>query len=518
MFSVPSVVSSPSTSTRHRALFLLLAVAVSAFHYWYVGEGLLDLTPDEAHYWEWSRRLDWSYYSKGPMVAYLIAAGTGLTGETELGVRLPAICLAFLIAVVAFVTARRLLGGEHEAFWVVVLLLVTPLYAAGSILMTTDPPFMLAWACALLALYGALIRERPTAWYGAGIAFGLGLLSKYTMLLLLPCLGLYLLATRSVRRTMTRPEPWIGLALAGALVAPMLIWNARLGWVSLRHVAGQTGLGAGPAFSLATAFEFLGSQAGVISPLLLAAIVAGLWRSGRLGLRAGDRSQLFLCCFSAPLLGLFFLWSFHAKVQANWPVAGYYAGMMVAVSLGARVIARRRTVGLVAAGVVLLPAVAITLVAHFPALPSRLGLPLPRRVDIAARFQGWRELGEEVTRHLTAGRGLGPPFLVSDRYQIASELAFYVDGQPRVFNANFGRRFNQYDLWAGLDDPTLRGRDALFVSYGDQGTPPRLAAAFARVEKVQILRLYRRRHLAQTFQIFRGHDFRGFSPPRDQRY
>jgi undecaprenyl-diphosphatase len=226
----------------------------------------------------------------------------------------------------------------------------------------------------------------------------------------------------------------------------------------------------------------------------------------------------FLFCFSAPVLALLFVWSFHAKVQANWPVAGYYTGMMAAVSLGADVLARRRALGMAAAAAVCLPALVITLVAHFPALPGHLGFPLPKRLDIAARFQGWRELGEEVSRHVAAARGPAPPFLVSDRYQIASELAFYVDGQPPVFNANLGRRYNQYDLWGGLEDPRLRGREALFVTYGDQGTPPQLAAAFARVEKVQILRLYRRRHLAQTFQIFRGYGFRGFPPASERRY
>jgi undecaprenyl-diphosphatase len=512
------VVSSPVGSVRPRALFFLLAVAVTLFHLWYVDQGFLDLTPDEAHYWEWSRRLDWSYYSKGPMVAYLIAAGTWLAGHTELGVRLPAVCLAFLIAVLAFVTAARLLGSERQALWVVVLFLSAPLYAAGSILMTTDPPFLLAWGLALLALHGALLRERPAGWYGAGIALGLGLLTKFTMLLLLPCLALYLLATRSLRRTMGRPEPWIGLGLAGLLAAPVIVWNARHGWVSLRHVAGQTGLGGDSALAPGLALEFVGSQAGVISPLLLAAVVAGLWRAGRLGLRQADRPQLFLFCFSAPVLGLFLLWSLHAKVQANWPAAGYYAGLMAAASLGAGVLARRRTLGLAGAAAVLLPALAITLVAHFPALPGRLGFPLPKRLDIAARFQGWRDLGAEVTRQLAASPGAVPPFLVSDRYQIASELAFYVDGHPRVFNANFGRRDNQYDVWGGLDDPALRGREALFVTYGDGRTPPELAVAFARAERLEILRLYRRGHLAQTFQIFRGTGYRGFPPAAERRY
>src|SRR2546423_14475763 len=58
----------------------------------------LDLSPDEAHYWDWSRHLDWSYYSKGPGVAWLIrlscelfgSLAGGLTGSAMAAVRLAA--------------------------------------------------------------------------------------------------------------------------------------------------------------------------------------------------------------------------------------------------------------------------------------------------------------------------------------------------------------------------------------------------------------------------------------------
>src|SRR5438093_10419532 len=56
----------------------------------------LDLVPDEAHYWDWSRHLDWSYYSKGPLVAWLIRASCELAGswsEQIIGSQMPAVRL-----------------------------------------------------------------------------------------------------------------------------------------------------------------------------------------------------------------------------------------------------------------------------------------------------------------------------------------------------------------------------------------------------------------------------------------
>ena len=35
-----------------------------------------DFSGDEAEYWAWSRHLDWSYYSRGPLIAWLIRLAT----------------------------------------------------------------------------------------------------------------------------------------------------------------------------------------------------------------------------------------------------------------------------------------------------------------------------------------------------------------------------------------------------------------------------------------------------------
>lgn len=104
-----------------------------------------------------------------------------------------------------------------------------------------------------------------------------------------------------------------------------------------------------------------------------------------------------------------------------------------------------------------------------------------------------------------------PPFLVSDRYQIASELAFYVEGNPQVFNANLGRRMNQYDLWGGWD--ALRGRNGLFVTYGAGEPPEELLAAFRQVERVRVVPITHRGQHLRDFSIYWGREFLGF-PPR----
>ena len=63
-----------------------------------------DLCGDEAEYWAWSRKLDWSYFARGPVIAWLIRLGTEvlgglslkLTGSLMFAVRFPCVILGGL--------------------------------------------------------------------------------------------------------------------------------------------------------------------------------------------------------------------------------------------------------------------------------------------------------------------------------------------------------------------------------------------------------------------------------------
>src|SRR6266567_4418985 len=115
-----------------RLAFGLILLSV-VFHLAYLAFGCpLDLSPDEAHYWQWSRHLAWSYYSKGPLVAWLIRASCevfgplseSLVGSPMLAVRLPAVaCHAALLAGWYVLAASTL--KSHRAALAMVALAMT---------------------------------------------------------------------------------------------------------------------------------------------------------------------------------------------------------------------------------------------------------------------------------------------------------------------------------------------------------------------------------------------------------
>src|SRR5262249_45157309 len=165
----------PTAVTRWLWLFL---AAVTVLRVGYLVSGRLDLSPDEAHYWEWSRRLDLAYYSKGPLVAYVIRGLTAVLGTSPLAIRLGAVLLSLAGSLAIYRLGRLAFGDPRTGLLAVVGLQLTPLFWAGSLLMTIDPPFLVLWVLALLGLHRALIGGEPRAWVWAGVAVGVGFLAK----------------------------------------------------------------------------------------------------------------------------------------------------------------------------------------------------------------------------------------------------------------------------------------------------------------------------------------------------
>src|SRR5437588_6275255 len=164
-----------------RSLAATVILASAVLHVLYlVRDCPLALAPDEAHYWDWSRHLDWSYYSKGPLVAYLIRAGCALAGTWSraltstdmLAVRLPAVLCGSLLLVSLYVLTVQIYRRESLAFAVVAIALTSPVVVAGSTLMTIDAPYTCCWGWALVLGYQAMVRGTRWAWPVLGLVVG----------------------------------------------------------------------------------------------------------------------------------------------------------------------------------------------------------------------------------------------------------------------------------------------------------------------------------------------------------
>ena len=505
---------------RYRVLFILFLLVLTAFRLLYIALGPFDLSPDEAHYWEWSRRLDLSYYSKGPGVAYVIALFTGLFGDTEFAVRLGAVVFSTLSTIVLYVLSKELFGSESIAFWSALLPSITPLFSAGSILMTTDVLLVFFWLVTLLCTKRALDGKGKRWWYLAGLFTGLGFLSKYTMVLIYPCILLFILFSRDDRRWLWRGEPYIALLISIVVSSPVLLWNMMNDQVTIRHVMGQAHVGGGFSLSAGQALEFLASQAGLISPVIFCGLVFGMWRCGIRGLREGRRTELFVFFTSVTVFLFFFIKGFHGKVQANWAVVSYITAFPGTVMVFEPILSERKRALRFVLLVGIIVAFLLSAVIHFPWLLK----PVAKYagIDIFSRppynrVTGWEELGKKLLPVKREMEREGNLFIMSDTYQITSELAFYIPGNPVTYNVNTGnRRMNQYDLWPGFDG--LLGYNALYIKGGIVEIDPVVGASFDRCDR-ETLTVYRDDKVIKEFSLFKCYNFRGIKPPqRPVRY
>jgi len=465
------------------------------------------LVPDEANYWQWSRHLALGYHDHPPMIAWTIWLATRLLGQTELAVRLPTIFGLTLTSVyLARLSARWF--SCRLAFHVVLVLQVLLLYNGAALIATPDGLLIPCWAAATYHAAMALSERSPGQWLATGIWFGLGMLSKYTMALFLPSLLFTMLAHPDHRRQLASPWPWLGLVLAGLLFSPVLVWNSHNHWATFRHVLYQGGVDSPSLLTFRFLGEFFGTQFLLLSPLIFLMLLFAWLPDGLHRLRKTDAA--FLRIMSITGFTVFLLLSLHVRIYGNWPAPCYLTGLILVAALyspGGPGRGRRRTrlwtaavsMALVMSGLVMIQVV-------YPLLP------LPISLDRTAReTTGWKELARIVDREKAAMPRPGRTFVFGLRYQQASELAFYMDGQPETVSINRWTRPNVYDYW--FSDQELLGWDAVGV-YEWQGMADLLAPLFDRMDPPRTIRLYRRSpwlgpQEVQTLYLVRGYGFKG---------
>ncbi|HKB37132.1 MAG TPA: glycosyltransferase family 39 protein, partial [Gemmataceae bacterium] len=492
---------------RIAALFLLLVAAGLRLAY-LAHDCPLDLAPDEAHYWDWSRHLDWSYYSKGPLVAWLIRAScdlfgpwsVALTGNEMLAVRLPAVLCGSLLLLSLYVLTVQVYGSDRLALGVLALGLTFPVIAAGSSLMTIDSPYTCCWGWALVLGHRAIFRGSAWAWPAAGLVVALGILAKYNMVLWPPSVALFLLTSRAYRPLLFRRGFW-GMTLVAALgCLPILIWNFQNDWVTLRHLTAlSTGMRQESSFHWTGPLAYVVGQCAL---LLVFWFVA--WAAAMVAHRPwveGDAGKRYLWWLSLPMFAVFLAFSPKTRGgELNWPVAAYLSGLVLAAGWLARQLRspqrwyRRLTAGTLATTVVV--GLALTVFVHRsdwlrPVLEPLSGpvtseRPYPlRRFDPTCRLKGWRTLAAEVDRvreELRKKEG-EEPILVATAWFLPGELGFYCTGHPTVYSIGLaqGDRHSQYDLWRPNpihDAKAFRGRT--FVIVG--GPSSEVLAGFATAE------------------------------------
>lgn len=438
---------------------LALAV-IAALLLWRLSiAALVPVTQDEAYYFDWARQLAWGYFDHPPGVAVL-----GLTTWLEPGsavmARLGGLG-AGLITLLVLASLYRHCGFTRYELALALLVVGTTLPALiGGVITTPDTALALGWALALHESERALAGARRRL-LTAGAAIGLGLLGKYTMVLIGPIVLWALL--RHDWRALRTPWPYLGAAVALIVFAPHLLWNAQHDWLTMRFQLGHglaTDMGTLAATQLpppeplssgervASVAEYVATQLGLWGALLVVIgrkVVSGVDATTRrsvLGEMTPPARSLLVSATLFPLAFFGVIASF-SSVEANWPAMA----LLTAAPLLVRWVGDcwRWVLG---------AAVANVLLVSIYAVQATTGLmPLPEGFKRLGReTHGFAELAAVVTT-------LDAP-VFADRYQTTAMLRFYTHNQAIT-------------QWPGLTRPSeyLRGETAPRVAL-DTVTPP----------------------------------------------
>ncbi len=446
----------------------------------------MDLIPDEAYYWTWSRHIALGYYDQGPFIAYLIHLTTAVFGNTEFGVRI-GVCLLSAGAIWCTALLAERIFSPRAGFLAALLIACTPLMELGSVLATYDPPLVFFWTLSLLLLHSALFPAggKPAAgqsrsWMLAGLAAGFGLLSKLTMLMMLPSLLLFLLLSPKHRFWLRRPEPWAASLLMLLCFSGVIFWNAHHHWWTFRHLlflehkAHHT--------PLRRLGDFIGSQALLLGPALFLGAVYALLPRKSLPLQKKLPCR-FLMLMAAPELLFFCLQALKAKVQGNWVPFGWISALalwagMLDYALGQTQRARAAKALTIAAAA---SSLFLTLALTAPPLRQALGIRLPPSADVSNTAYGWHALARRVEQVRLQMQQQGTPVIITgNNYEFPSEMAFYLPGHPQTYDLFLHWKLTQYAVHIANLKKHM-GQNAIFLDVW-QHNDPDLRKLFSKVE------------------------------------
>jgi Dolichyl-phosphate-mannose-protein mannosyltransferase len=436
--------------------------------------GALPISPDEAYYWTWSKRLAVCYYDQPGMVAWVDwLFALPFKRESVFTLRLAAVSLSALTTLILYKAYREYRENKWEALVFAGVYSILPFsWAAG--VMTIHDSTLLPW---LALTYWMIIRiskynGKALDWFLLGICLTGAMYAKFSAVMVVWGLFLYMVVSPRGRSWWKTWPPYAAGLISATLYLPVIWWNYQNNWISIQAVTELTDI-AEISFSkrFQYFYEYVFSQIGIFSPFLGVIVFAALIKSVA-GFFKGNKDNeiVLMACLALPVFLYFLKQSFGSHVYGNWPGVVYIPVSMLAmreVSLNFK--NTKGVFGKKFVRIAFLTNIVVLIVfsMHFH---FRLFSPflekieehhqLERKIDwrLDLDFAGWEKMVELVEKNRQ-----GTDFIITRRYQTASLLEWSLPDRPFVECLNIGERGNQWDIWSNLDK--LKGKDALYVDY-----------------------------------------------------
>lgn len=465
------------------------------FHFlvWFSLGMALDLHPDEADHWVWSQYLSWGYYEHPPMVSWVIRFFTLLLGNNQWAMEVGSQSITLLSFLGLFLLARKTFG-VRTAFFSILCLEATPLFTVGSMIFTIDTVLIVFFIWGAACFWKGFVQGDNKAYYWAGMAIGLALLSKMTALLFpLSCL-LFLLFSRERREMLKNPHLYLALGLGLVVFFPFIYWNMTHGWISI-HSQLEKGLIGGKDWNQVLGFWF--GQPLILGPVLFFFFIKALWA----GLKkfTQDPRLAYLVTLTLVPLVVFGVASFRGKysdpswTDIGWPFGAILVGNYFSSRISQVSVKKGIWIGWLIVSTSWLPIGVLVLQSIRPVIP------LDNKRDRTLEMVGWGQLGEGVDKGLEKTfPDQKKVYILADDYQLAGAVSFYARRHPVPFSFSKSKR----NIWVNQED--LKQRGALLVTTPANAghDQDKARGLFKKIEPLSELPIYRQGKEVKRFQLY----------------
>lgn len=401
------------------AFYIILLLAVFSAIY----NAFLPLHGDEAYYWMWSHHLQLGYYDHPPLIAYMIYL-TNFISQSEWGVRLVNVISMSVAAIYVFKLASEMFD-DRVALNALLIISSVILVHAGYIITTPDSPLILFSSMALYYSYRALFFGRTLDFALTGITLGFMMLSKYTAILFVFVLLVFIVFKK--REMFLKLNFYLAILLATIVVSPMILWNFENDWISFSF---QLGHGTTDSFEIYPHlfFDFLAGQFGIFSPVFAGILFFFLIK---------DKfyykdDKLFFLSLSTAFIILFFLYkSLYTRMALNYSAPAYISGAILTAYIFEKYNFKKTfKIGLIIA-------IVMSIIGRF--------MFMFYLEVVQERMYGNKEAVQLVQTHAKESDSF-----YGDHLTMAAYLKYYLKGYPDADVAPVSR-FSQYDMWREKD-------------------------------------------------------------------
>jgi len=382
---------------------------------------------DEAHYVLYAKNLALSYFDHPPLVGWMQYIFISVFGDGEFGARVFAILIGFIVSLFIYRLIYDISSSAKVATLATLGLYASFIFNALFIMLLPDT---LLFLLIVPIIYTTLELERSSstkAWIKLGVLLGLAGLSKYTAVLFVVPIVLYLLIKRRYALFFT-PKLLLSATLALIIISPVLLWNIQNDWISFSYQSNHV-VGA-QSINWSGFFRSLATQFGAYNPLLVPLAFYGLFKS----LKSQDNRLFLSGLFGLVLIAFFSYASLYKTALPHWSALFYMLFIPIGIYYMLQV-SKKYVVFALGFGIVL------SLVAY-----AELGfkfIPLDDYKSLHRDIYGWPTIMKRANSFV---KDSNKDAIAVTNWTLASRALYYnkpYDSKIYLID----KRYDQFDIW-----------------------------------------------------------------------